>query len=419
MNSNTNTSWVEVNLDAIRNNFRTLQEIAHPAQALAVVKSEAYGHGLEAVAMTANEEGAWGFAVVSVSEGRRLRNVGIIKPILLIAPILPSQIDSAITDNLRPVVFDYEFAKLLSDRSLEMHKVTKVHLKVDTGMGRLSVPAEATTEFAVKVSKLPGVEIEGIYSHLAAADGLDQSYTKIQYQRFVRCVRMLKDAGVTVPYRHLAASSGTLLLSKARLDICRLGIALYGQWPSREVRMLMASQDANLRELADLQVTGDPVKDAEGKALMESNLAADLLTPAMTFKTVVAQVKSVKAGACISYGCTFKCHRQTTIAVLPIGYADGYDRHLSNVGEVLIRGYRAPIVGRICMNICMVDVTDIPGVVEGDEVVLMGRQGEEYVSADELAEKIGTINYEIITRIPMHIPRIYLGKLPENFTPQQ
>lgn len=412
------TSWVEVDLDAIRHNFNNFKKTAGNAEVIAVVKSEAYGHGLEAVALTADEEGAWGFGIVSIAEGRRLRRVGITKPLVLIAPILPAQIKAALEADMRPAVFDLDFAKELSDCAKELGKIANVHIKVDTGMGRLSVPPEEMIDFCTEAAKLPNLKIEGIYSHLASADQLDQSYTASQYRKFANCIKELENRGINIPMRHLAASAGTILLNRPRFNLVRCGIALYGQWPSKEVRLIMASQAGNLQELANLQVTGDDNSDKYGMQKLAENPSADYLRPAMTFKTVVSQVKTLQSGSCISYGCTYMCHRPTDIAVLPIGYADGYSRALTGIGEVLIRGHRAPVVGRICMNICMVDVTDIPGVSEGDEVVLMGRQGSEYISADELADKLNTINYEIITRIPMHIPRFYLGRKPLSLAEQ-
>lgn len=410
MNRHQHTSWIEIDLNAIRHNLRNLKKAAEPANVLAVVKSEAYGHGLEEIAQTVWEEGVWGMGIVSIAEGKRIRKLGINCPLVMIAPILPAQMDQAILNDMSPAVFDYEFAEELSRRSVALGRVTKVHIKVDTGMGRLSVDADKTVEFALKAAKLPGLKIEGLYSHLAAADSLDQSYTQLQYRRFASCVKQLEEAGLHIPVKHLAASAGMILLSAPRYDLTRAGIAMYGLWPSPEVKMIVASRNGSLNDLANAQVTGDPETDAAGTEAFRNNPAADFLRPALSFKTSVMQVKMLKAGSCISYGCTFMCHRETKIAVLPIGYADGYDRRLSNVGEVLIHGARAPIVGRICMNICMVDVTDIPDVKVGDEAVLLGSQQGATITAEEIAAKIGTINYEVVTRLPMHIPRIYLGK---------
>ena len=404
--------WIEVNLDSIRRNYRRLKALAPKAQALAVVKSEAYGHGLETVALTLDEEGAWGFGIVSIEEGRRLRKVGITKPLVVIAAILATQIEEAIKLDLRPPIFDLEFAQALSDAAVKMGKTAKAHLKVDTGMGRVSVTPSELIAFCGQVAKLPNLEIEGLYSHFAAADQLDQSYTQKQFAKFLECANQLSDLGLKIPYRHIAASSATMLLPSTQLELVRLGISLYGQWPSKEARLIMASKNGTLYEMSQKQVNGSKAQDEFGTSQFKHNYAADFLEPALTYKAIVAQVKTIESGSCVSYGCTFTCHRTTTIALLPIGYADGLNRLLSNKGEVLIRGYRAPIIGRVCMNLCMVDVTDIPGVKPDDEAVIIGTQDSQTISAEEVADKLGTINYEVLTSLPMHIPRFYLGRKP-------
>lgn len=404
--------WIEVNLDAIRHNFRNLSKIAPNSKILAIVKSEAYGHGLETVALTLDEEGAWGFGIANVNEGRRLRQVGIAKPIVLVAPILSTQIEEAVKLDLRPPIMDLEFAQAVSDTAIKLGKNAKVHLKVDTGMGRLSVQPDELLSFCEQVAKLPNIEIEGIYSHFAAADQLDQSYTQIQFAKFTNCLKKIQNLGINIPYHHIAASAGTLLLPKTCLELVRPGIAIYGLWPSKETALVMAGQGKDLYKLAGGQVNGDKNLDKFGSEQYKDNHAVDFLRPALTYKAVVSQVKTAQAGACVGYGCTFTCHRTTNIAILPIGYADGLSRSLSNVGEVLIRGYRAPIIGRVCMNLCMVDVTDIPGVRPDDEAVIIGKQGNDYISADEVAQKRGTICYEVLTNLPMHIPRFYLGRRP-------
>ena len=412
LNSHRYSYWIEVDLDAIRHNFRHLRQLAPHSQALAVVKSEAYGHGLEAVALVANEEGAWGFAIASLEEGRRLRRVGLNKPILFLTPILAAQIEEALKLELRLPIMDFEFAQAVSQKAISLGKTAKVHLKVDTGMGRVSVGPQEILSFASALSRLPNLEIEGIYSHLAAADRLDQRYTQKQYQLFLETIQGLEELGIKIPYRHLAASSATILLPATHFDLVRLGIALYGQWPSPEVATLMAGRELNLYQLAQRQVDANPeaAKFATQQYLHSPRFS--FLRPALTFKAVVSQVKTLPAGSCVSYGCTFTCHRTTTTALLPVGYADGVNRLLSNKGEALIRGYRAPIIGRVCMNLCMVDVTDIPGVRPGDEAVLLGRQGADYIGADELAQHLQTINYEVLTSLPPHIPRVYLGRRP-------
>lgn len=412
LDAHRHTSWIEVDLDKIRYNFRQLRKAAAPAQILAVVKAQAYGHGLEAVALTLDEEEVWGFCVASVAEGRRLRQIGIKKPIVIIAPILPGQIEDAIKLELRPPILDLDFAKKVSAKAQELDVAAKVHLKVDTGMGRLSVSVEQILENLQELADLPNLEFEGIYSHFAAADQLDQSYSQLQLARFVKCIEGVAEK-LKITYKHISASSGTILLDKAKFDLTRVGISLYGLWPSEQVRLIMAGKDENIYKLSSQQVNGNKELDKFGSSRYAQNPAEDYLRPALTFKTVISQVKTLLTGESVGYGRTFTCHRTTSIAILPLGYADGINRLLSNRGEVLIRGYRAPIVGRVCMNLCMIDVTDVPGVKPGEEVVILGKQGQDCISADDIANKLGTISYEVITNLPMHIPRFYLGRRPD------
>ncbi len=392
------TSWVEVNLDAIRHNFRRLKELASPAHILAVVKSEAYGHGLEQVALALSSEGTWGYGVVCAEEVERLRKAGIKAPILIIAPTPSFMIKRVIMAGGIPAVYSWDFAQELSREAVSLGKQVDVHIAVDTGMGRLSLDSEQVLELALKVAKLPNLHITGIYSHLAAADGFEQEYTKMQVERFSDCVLALEESGMKIPWQHLAASAGIMLFNRHKFNLTRAGIALYGLWPSREQRLHFTSR---------YEREGDIEGQAEGE-IVSNYPISDLLWPALSFKTRVMQVKQLPAGSCISYGCTYTCRRDTTVALLPIGYADGYNRLLSNRGEVLVCGRRAPIMGRVCMNLCMIDITDIPNVNVNDEVVLLGSQGKETISADEIAAKLGTINYEVVTCLPMHLPRVYV-----------
>ena len=392
------TAWVEVDLDAIRHNFCNLQQMAAPAQIISVVKSEAYGHGLEQVALTLAEAGTWGFAVVSPDEVERLRALGLKHPIIIIAPTLEFHIERVILANATPAVYDLAFAQALSREAVRLNRQVNVHIKIDPGMGRLSLGGEHAVQLALQVAKLPNLVVSGIYSHLANADGFDQSYTKTQLQRFNEVVTALENVGLHLPWKHLAASAGLMFFNQHDFQLTRAGIALYGLWPSRDLRLMFTmNQTQKLRE--DLAKSGE--------AVSVFPVDSQVLRPALSFKTQVMQVKQLPQGSSVSYGCTFTCHRDTKVAVLPVGYADGVDRHLSNCGEVLIHGHRAPIMGRVCMNLCMVDITDIANVKVGDEAVLIGAQGEEEISADEVANRIGTINYEVVTRLPMHIKRIY------------
>jgi alanine racemase len=390
-------SWVEVDLEAIRRNLARIRSLVEPARILAVVKSEAYGHGLVPTARLAVQEGVWGLGVATVEEGLALRAAGLGQPVLVLGPVLPAQMDAAIEAGLALVVFDLPLAVELSRRALARGRRVPVHVKVDTGLGRLSVATDQAACFVQELRTLPGLDLEGIYSHLADAEGLDQSYTLLQYRRFRDCTEALERQGLCPPLRHLAGSAAAMLLAPTRLDLVRLGIAMYGLWPAAETRLLMLARDKDLHD-----ILADQMENGAGTDALEG-----FLVPALTWKTVVVQVKEVPAGSFVGYGCTFETRRPTRIAVLPLGYYEGYDRRLSNCAEVLIRGQRAPVVGRVCMNLTMVDVTDVPGASPGDEVVLLGQQGSARISAEEMAARVGTINYEVVTRIPRHIPRLY------------
>lgn len=391
----THKYWVEVDLAAIRHNFRKLQDKFRPSGVLAVVKSEAYGHGLLPVAKTLAEEGAWGLAVVTSQEGLKLRQAGIMKPIVVVGPVIEPEMEKALQADLSLPVHDLHLAKLLSGLAVKLGKTARVHLKIDTGLSRLSVPTEQSLAFARQVVALKGLELEGIYSHLADAEGLDQSYTLLQYQRFKSTLDELAREGIRPRVRHIAASAAGMLLEATRFDLVRAGIALYGLWPAEETRLLLLSGGQDLLHNLNKQFSAG------------AHVQEDFLRPALSFKTIAVQIKDVPNGASVGYGCTFRTQRDTRLAILPLGYAEGYDRGLSNCGVVLIRGQRARVVGRVCMNMTMVDVTDIPEARAGDEVVLIGSQGDQRVSAEDMASKIGTINYEVVTRIPPVVPRVY------------
>lgn len=390
-------AWVEVDLGAVRHNLRRIRRLVAPAAVLVVVKSNAYGHGLLPLARVASEEGAWGLGVACVTEGVHLRQAGIDLPVLVLGPVLPAEMDEALRHRLALVVFDRELAAELSRRARGLGRVCPVHVKVDTGLGRLSVPWHEAADFVREVAELPGLRIEGVYSHLSDAEGLDQSYTLTQFQRFRQCLRQLEEQGLLPPLCHIAGSAAGMLLPETRLSLVRLGISLYGLWPAEETRLLMLSRGTDLLARLNESFNGHP------------DPLSGFLRPALSYKTVVIQVKTVPAGSYIGYGRAFQASRDTRVAVLPVGYADGFDRRLSQTGEVLVLGRRARVAGRVCMNLTMIDVTDIAGVEPGEEVVLLGAQGAERVSAEEIARRVGTINYEVVTRIPAHVPRIYKG----------
>jgi len=366
-------TWAEVDLDAIAHNARGLKERAgEGTELMAVVKANAYGHGAVPVARTALENGASRLAVNRVLEGVELRQAGLTAPILILGYSLPGEAETIVRWDLTPTVTTVEGALALSAMSDRQGKVTPIHVKVDTGMGRFGLLPDEVVPFVRRIAKLPGLKLEGLFTHFAIADLADKTYTCRQFDRYMQVVRQLEDAGFTIPLKHVANSAADLDRPEMHLDMVRCGIALYGLRPSDEVEPAI------------------PLK------------------PAMALKSRVARVRTLPPGSSISYGCTYTTTRPTPVALVPVGYGDGYHRILSNKGSVLIGGKRAPIVGRVCMDQFVVDVTGHEGVRQDDEVVVFGRQGEEEISAEEVAALAGTINYEVVTSILPRVTRVYL-----------
>jgi alanine racemase len=366
-------TWAEVDLDAIAHNARGLKERAgEKTELMAVVKANAYGHGAVPVARTALENGASRLAVNRALEGVELRQAGLTAPILILGYSLPSEAETIVRWDLTPTVTTVEGALALSAMSDRQGKVTPVHVKVDTGMGRFGLLPDEVAPFVRRIAELPGLKLEGLFTHFAVADLADKTYTRRQFGLYMQVVRQLEEAGFTVPLKHVGNSATNLDLPEMHLDMVRCGIALYGLHPSDEVEPAI------------------PLK------------------PAMALKSRVARVRTLPPGSSISYGCTYTTTRSTPVALVPVGYGDGYHRILSNKGSVLIGGKRAPIVGRVCMDQFVVDVTGHEGVRQDDEVVVFGRQGEEEISAEEVAALAGTINYEVVTSILPRVTRVYL-----------
>lgn len=365
---------VSVDLDAIAHNVRELKRVARPgSELMAVVKADGYGHGAVQVAAACLRAGATRLAVAIAEEGRELREAGITAPILILGATPPERAREVVAYDLAAAVFTPELALALAAAAAERHARAKIHLKIETGMGRLGLPpGDALRGLAQLCRDLDSLDIEGVFSHLALADSADKSFSQFQRANFERALADLAAVGVRPVVRHLANSAATIELPDFHYEVVRPGISLYGYQPGDEV-----ARRVDLR-------------------------------PALSWTTRVAWVKEVPAGTAIGYGCTYVTREPTRIATLPVGYADGYPRALSNRGEVLIRGRRAPVVGRVCMDQIMVDVGHIPGVTIGDEVVLIGAQGAERITADDLAKKVGTISYEILTSISKRVPRIYL-----------
>lgn len=369
---------VEISKKALIHNLKQFRKrVARKTRIMAVVKANAYGHGIKQVAEVVSKNGADWLGVNSLEEGMLLRQEGIKLPILVLGYIPFEEIGEAIGDNLSFVVYDKEIVKRANQKAKKLKKFANLHLKVETGTNRQGIALNEILPFAKFCLKQKYIHIEGIYTHYAnIEDTLDPSYAIEQLNRFKKALHLIKEAKIKIPIKHTACSAAAILFDKTHFDLIRVGISLYGLWPSRETKV-----------------------SAQEKGIKIN------LQPVLIWKTKAVQVKEVKKGETIGYGRTFRTTRKSKIAILPVGYWDGYDRKLSNSGQVLIKGQFAPVVGRVCMNMIMVDVTDIPKIRPGDEIVLLGKQGRNEITAEELAQKVGTINYEILTRINPELPR--------------
>jgi alanine racemase len=359
-----------VDLNALSWNFNEVVRRAPGRKILAVVKAQAYGHGAVAVSRHLLKQGAHMLGVALVEEGRELREAGIGSPVLIMGALFPEQADSVVELALTPVVFSLPVAQALSRAAIRSRTKVSLHIKVDTGMGRIGIDPESVPRFLEQLQPLEGIEVQGLMTHFADADLRDKQFSAQQIDRFEMLLRTLEGKGMHIPLRHAANSAAVLDFERALFTMVRPGLMLYGY---------------------------DPAADKTGGRELKQVLS---------LVTRVAFLKKVPAGTSISYGRTFTTRRESLIATLPIGYADGYDRALSNKGEALVRGVRVPVVGRVCMDMCMVDVTGVPDVSEQDQVILIGRQGTERITADDIAEKTGTIAYEVLCGISSRVPRI-------------
>jgi alanine racemase len=362
-------TWVEIDLVAITYNLRQVVERVAPARVLAVLKADGYGHGAVKVGRTVLNNGATMLGVASLNEALPLRTAGIAAPILILGYTPPWQARELVRHDVTATVFDLDVAQALSRAAGELNSRVCVHVKVDSGMGRLGLLPDQVLPFVLAVRELPHLDLEGLFTHFSVADS-DLAYTRWQVDRFQAVVDALNEAGVSVPLVHAANSAAIFTLPEAHFNLVRLGIALYGLDPSSTV--------------------GCP----------------DGFRPALSFKTQVAQVKTLPPGSFVSYGNTYQTQGAERIAVIPVGYADGFRRAPRHWGSVLVRGQRAAIVGRVCMDQTMLDVSHIPGVRRGDEVVLIGRQGTDEITAEEVAERLGTITYEVVSEILARVPRV-------------
>ncbi len=375
-------NWVEVDAAAIRTNLAEFRRRLGKTRLGAVVKANAYGHGMLEVARIAAAGGADWLCVNNVDEAVGLREAGLDRPVLVMGYVPLGALAAVVEHDLRPVVYNAETLDGLDAAAAKQQRPVHVHLKVETGTHRQGVEPARLPALVERIRASQWLELEGLTTHFAnIEDTTDHSFAEAQIAAFAAAAQSLGESGVEIPIRHAACSAAALLFTRTHLDLARIGISLYGLWPSRETLV-------SCREL------GKPALD---------------LRPALTWKTRVAQVKDVPEGAYVGYGCAYRTTRRSRIAVLPVGYAEGYDRGLSGVAHVLVHGRRAPVRGRVCMNISMVDVTDVGEVRLEEEVVLLGRQGEERISAEQLASWCGTISYEIVSRIHPKLPRVVVG----------
>lgn len=376
-------TWAEVDLDRFGRNIAAIQVAIGPkCSILLVVKADAYGHGAVEISRAAMEAGVSMLGVATLHEGIELRSAGLSAPIVILSPSLHSEIDEIIENRLTPCISSLEFAELLSRRCVARESISRIHVEVDTGMGRTGVSDGDAIEFLQRVSAMPHLELEGVFTHFPDADSGNTFFAEEQLGRFQEILDAMARHKIAVPIRHAANSAGILSLPKSRLDMVRPGILAYGFYPSTRVPRTIPVQGV------------------------------------MSFKSRVVQLRSVPSGRFISYARTYQTKRTTRVGVLPVGYGHGLPWLLSNRGEVLIRGRRAPIIGRVTMDLTMVDVTEIPDVALGDEAVLWGEQGGAAITLEEVADRAETLPYEILCSMGKRVVRIFLreGQPPKILT---
>jgi alanine racemase len=376
-------SWIELDGSAFLKNvesFRTI--LPTDTRVMVVVKANAYGHGLPEITPLAAKAADW-LGVNTIAEARLIAATGVGKPIAILGYSEIGTAEAIVSDDFRQVVYRHDVAEALSRAAKKLARTAHIHLKIETGTNRQGVPLDELESFVRSIRDLPGLEIEGLYTHFAnIEDTLDPSFAQLQLERFHQALAVLENLKVRPAIIHAAATSGALLYPETSFAMIRLGIGTYGIWPSRETQLAARERGRLIK-----------------------------LTPVLTWKTQIAQIKKVPNGDYVGYGLTYQASRPMRVAVLPIGYYDGYDRKLSNSARVLVRGQFAPVIGRIAMNMTMIDVTDIEAQND-DEVVLIGHQGKHEIRVEELAEKCGTIAYEFLSRINPLLPRVVTQPLP-------
>lgn len=367
--------YAAIHMDAFEHNLKMIKDcISSETKIIAVIKMDAYGHGAVKFAeLMETLDYVWGYAVATLDEAIILRNNGMNKDILVLGYTFPEQYEDLIAYNVTPAVFSIEMAKHLSETAVKMGQTVPVHIKLDTGMSRIGYQIdEDSADEISQIAALPHIMIEGIFTHFSKADEADKSFTLHQIRRFKDMIALLKDRDINIPFHHVSNSAAILDLKEANMDLVRAGIILYGLWPSDEVN----KEGVNLR-------------------------------PVMELKSHVIHVKTLEPGRQISYGGTYEVTDTRVIATIPVGYGDGYARSLSNKGYVLIHGKKATVCGRVCMDQFMVDVTDIPDVKVGDLVTLLGTDGAETITMEQLGEASNRFNYEFACDLGKRIPRVY------------
>ncbi|MFP4588973.1 MAG: alanine racemase [Candidatus Acetothermia bacterium] len=367
------SSWAEIDLDALEHNLKFIQRsLSGDAELMAVIKANAYGHGAVPVAQTVLQEGATSLAVHRIIEGIQLRTANIDAPILILGYTSPTQAKRVVKHDLSPTVIDCDQAQALESEASSQDQIVDVHVSVDTGMGRFGVLPDHILEVLGSIDESDHLRFTGLYTHFATADEVDKSYTYYQYRLYRRVVHRLEENGFSIPLRHVCNSAATVDFPDLHLDMVRCGILLYGMDPSNEP---------------------DHSKDLE---------------PVLSLKSRVIRVATLPEGSSIGYGRTYVTPKSTQVALIPVGYGDGYPRLLSNRSEILIHGHRVPVVGAVSMDQIVVNIDDVSRVQKGDEAVLIGQQGEEEISAEEVGQWAETLNYEVVTGLLPRVSRLYL-----------
>ena len=371
-------AWAEINLDAIKHNYNEIRKITSPdAKIMAIIKADGYGHGFKAIASVLLNNGVDAFGVATTDEAMQIRKAGFTLPVLILGVVLDDEYKKAIENEISLCVANFETATEISEIAKNIGKNAKIHIKLDTGMGRIGFVCGDNDidvkEEILKIASLPYISVEGIFSHFSRADEEDSAYTDFQFEKFSKICSSLKNDGLNIPYCHICNSAGIIQFPKYHLDMVRSGIITYGLYPS----------------------------DVVDKSKLN-------LIPAMTVKTKVTNIKEIKHESQISYGGNYKAMPGQKIATIAIGYADGFSRILSNRASVLINGKEAKVVGNICMDQCMIDVTHIDSIKIGDEVIIFGSDGNNTITVESVALLLGTINYEVVCSVGKRIPRAYI-----------